>query len=147
MKGDPRWLVPLVKKFILPGTTVMSDKWPSYNSLGDEGFNHWCVNHSVNFVCPDNPEVHTQTVERLWLDFKQWTKRPGLRTNYMRQYVARYLFIRRTGADRQHEFLTSAGNLYPHSSTNSGRTNRPRKQVEHVADDSDNSDDEVTDHE
>ena len=109
-------LVPLIKKFILPGTTVISDCWRSYSKLCDEGFEHWTVNHSVNFVDPSNPEIHTQHVERLWLDFKQWTKRPGLSRKYMRQYVARYLFSRRTGENRQHEFLRAAGRLYPHIS-------------------------------
>ncbi|XP_039306916.1 uncharacterized protein LOC120358142 [Solenopsis invicta] len=46
-------LLHLIKEWILPGTTIMSDCWKSYNCLNSEGFQHLTVNHSMNFVNPD----------------------------------------------------------------------------------------------
>lgn len=37
------------------GTTIFSDKWPSYNKISSfKDFDHKTVNHSVNFVDPDS---------------------------------------------------------------------------------------------
>lgn len=58
-------LVPSTKKFIKPGSTICSDSWHAYNSLNDEGYRHWCVNHNINFVSPENKDFHTQNMERL----------------------------------------------------------------------------------
>ncbi|XP_011345294.1 uncharacterized protein LOC105283873 isoform X2 [Ooceraea biroi] len=39
-------LLGVIKEWILPGTTIMSDCWKSYNCLNNEGFQHLTVNHS-----------------------------------------------------------------------------------------------------
>ena len=33
-------------------------------------------------------EIHTQTIERFWHDLKEWIKQPGMKSNYMHQYLA-----------------------------------------------------------
>jgi hypothetical protein len=54
-------LLPIIKDNCHPGTTIISDCWAAYNALSqDPGFSHLTVNHSLNFVSPDNPVVHTQ---------------------------------------------------------------------------------------
>ena len=45
-------LMPIIQNSILPGTTVMSDLWRAYGGINAMGFNHFTVNHSVNFVDP-----------------------------------------------------------------------------------------------
>lgn len=46
-------LLNVIKQWILPGTTIMSDMWRAYDCLNNEGFTHLRVNHSLNFVDPD----------------------------------------------------------------------------------------------
>jgi len=46
-------LLACIKKWIMPGTTIISDCWKSYNCLNSEGFQHLTVNHTYNFVDPD----------------------------------------------------------------------------------------------
>ena len=47
---DRATLLPIIKDWILPGTTIMSDFWKSYDCLAYEGFTHLRVNHSIEFV-------------------------------------------------------------------------------------------------
>lgn len=79
-------LIPIIKQYIRPGSVIYSDSWHAYSKLCDEGYTHYMINHQEHFVDPKNPNIHTQNIERLWLDLKQWTKRPGLRSEYFKQY-------------------------------------------------------------
>ena len=106
-------LIPLIKKFIRPNSVIISDGWKAYNSIGSEGYEHKVVNHSENFVDPHDPETHTQTVERLWRDIKEWTRRPGMKSVYFEQYFGRYLFLKAHPEDAVHQFFLEAGKLYP----------------------------------
>ena len=110
-------LIPLIKKYIRPGTVIVSDGWKAYSSLASEGYTHWVVNHAEHFVDPQNPDIHTQNIERLWRDIKEWTKRPGIKTQYFEQYFARYLFIKENFEHRHHQFFLAAARLYPPQST------------------------------
>lgn len=63
-KRDSNSLIPLVKKYILPGTIIVSDSWRAYSKLKEYNCTHWVINHSKNFVDPVNPEIRTQSIER-----------------------------------------------------------------------------------
>ncbi|GBO22405.1 hypothetical protein AVEN_18621-1 [Araneus ventricosus] len=62
-------LLSVIEDHILPGTTVMSDCWSSYQCLSDEGFVHLTVNHSMYFVDPDTG-AHTSSIEGTWSALK-----------------------------------------------------------------------------
>ena len=126
-----RTLIPLIKQYIKSGSIVISDGWLAYKNLSKEGYTHRVINHSENFVDPDDPTVHTQTIERQWRNLKEWTKRPGLRTQYFEQYFGRYLFLDNFREAPHHQFFLEAGKLYPPH----GTRERPSSQEEEEEDD------------
>ena len=52
--------------FFFSGSIIVSDSWKAYNSLGDEGYKHLTVNHSIQFVDPDDSSIHTNSIEGTW---------------------------------------------------------------------------------
>ncbi|CAL2046666.1 unnamed protein product [Caenorhabditis brenneri] len=75
-RRDAATLLPLIHKYVAPGTNVISDGWAAYGGIGalQAGFNHQWVNHKLNFVDPDDPTVHTQSIEATWGAFKRKLK-------------------------------------------------------------------------
>jgi hypothetical protein len=63
-------------KHIIPGSTIISDKMSSYvtrsnNSLLNQyGYQHLWSNHSLYFVDPQDNQIHSNTIERLWRKFR-----------------------------------------------------------------------------
>nr|XP_055075303.1 uncharacterized protein LOC129454751 [Misgurnus anguillicaudatus] len=83
-KRSRRHLIPIVVKYVNPGTTIISDEWRAYRRvLANMGYNHFTVNHSQWFVDPHSG-AHTQHIERAWLKYKTgiWRLR-GNRTEKM----------------------------------------------------------------
>ena len=66
---DAAALMPLVWQYILPGTTMMSDKWAAYNGIQNlpKGYQHLTVNHKLNFIDPlsDACTNTTDTIDSL----------------------------------------------------------------------------------
>ena len=87
---DRHPLLGIIKEKILPGTTIISDCW-KLDCLEAEGYKHFKVNHSVNFVDPDT-HFHTNNIERKWRDTKISVPRFGRRTYHFVGYLARAMF-------------------------------------------------------
>ena len=87
-KRDKATLMPLIHIFIRPGTKIMSD----HSISSDGGYQHNTVNHSVNFVSPDDPSIHTLTVERMWRSLKKTVKVNGRPTKDDGDYVFEFLY-------------------------------------------------------
>lgn len=87
-------LIPLIEKYIEPGTTIISDCWSAYDSLGKEGYTHLTVNHSLHFVDPVT-QAHTNKVEGLWSCVKRFlpdcNRSKGLFSSYLAEYMYRQL--------------------------------------------------------
>lgn len=77
-KRDRKTLLPIIKKRISKETQyLISDEWRVYQKLKSLGFNHDSVNHSKNFTNPENPLIHTQTIENRWGQIKLMIKKMG----------------------------------------------------------------------
>ncbi len=86
-------LLPLIKKYILPGTVIHSDSWPSYRRVRHIPVQHLTVNHSRNFVDPVTGAC-TNAAEGMWRRAKRkivaanGTSR-GLLAGYLEEYLWR----------------------------------------------------------
>ncbi|RWS00147.1 hypothetical protein B4U79_05019, partial [Dinothrombium tinctorium] len=58
-EGNPH---SLIQQYVEPGSEICTDVWGAYGKIPQlpQGYTHYTVNHSSNFVNPDNPNVHTQ---------------------------------------------------------------------------------------
>ncbi|KAG0437334.1 hypothetical protein DMUE_3753 [Dictyocoela muelleri] len=89
-------LIPIIIRYVLPGTLIISDKWRSYSQLNNHGYQHLTVNHSQNFVSPDDPRVHTQNIESLWHHVKNRLRSQyGTRHYMLDGYLTEFMFKRR----------------------------------------------------
>ncbi|KAG0439505.1 hypothetical protein DMUE_2388, partial [Dictyocoela muelleri] len=63
-------------------TTIITDCWAAYNRLSEyPEFNHLTVNHSLNFLNPNDSSIHTQTIESCWGHAKRTLKNQNDTTN------------------------------------------------------------------
>lgn len=63
-----------IQEYILPSTHIMSDGWASYvnvDKICNGIYTHEVVIHKRNFVDPEDPMIHTQTVEDMWMRTKR----------------------------------------------------------------------------
>jgi len=75
-------LLDIIKQWIRPGTTVVSDCWKAYDCLSSEGFVHESVNHSKNFIDPQSG-AHMQNTERTWREVRGGIPRFGRSEKHM----------------------------------------------------------------
>jgi hypothetical protein len=55
-------LTNVIRAWIEPGTTLISDCWVAYQDIASRGSTHRTVNRSISFVNPDTGD-HTNTIE------------------------------------------------------------------------------------
>ena len=61
-RRDKATLLPLIEKYILPGTLIMSDGWKAYEDIAlieGRNYTHKVINHSECYVDPTDRTVHT----------------------------------------------------------------------------------------
>eukprot|EP00116_Pleurobrachia_bachei_P008235 sb/3468497/ len=63
-------LLPIIQKWVLPGTTIYTDGWKAYLALSANGFAHSSVNHTLYFKDPVTG-VHTNRCEGLWKHIRE----------------------------------------------------------------------------
>jgi transposase-like protein len=97
-------LIEVIRRHILPGTTVNTDMWRGYASLGENGYIHNTVNHSRCFVDPATG-THTNTIEGAWCGLKLFFS-PQQRTREdMVNKLAEYLWRRQNKGKLWSAFL------------------------------------------
>ena len=81
----------MIHQRIVEGSTIWSDTFAPYFTLGDEGYTHSMVNHSVEFVTEDL--VHTNRIESLWGQIKRFIKfRKGLTREMLSLHLDEFMF-------------------------------------------------------
>ncbi|MBZ5533024.1 MAG: IS1595 family transposase [Acidobacteriia bacterium] len=84
-----------IKEFVLPGSTVFTDDYPSYKGINVRGYQHFRVKHTAKvYVAGSRGQIHTQTIDGFWSLVKN-----GLRgvyhsvgKNYLQSYLNEYSF-------------------------------------------------------
>jgi transposase-like protein len=86
-------------------STVHSDQWSSYMALfPHENYIHSTVNHSRNFVNPDNG-VNTNLIENLWMRLKTTLRRRHQHNfNNLDGYIAEFCFRKKYLSKRESIF-------------------------------------------
>ena len=111
-KRDAETLIECIQKWVLLGTTIITDCWKAYGSLKDLGYEHFTVNHKKNFVDPETG-ANTNTMERSWRDAKAVVPRYGKNRKNYEHYLSEVQF-RRMYPDpkiRLHQFLKIVASL------------------------------------
>ena len=88
----------------------MTDMWQAYNALP----NHVTINHTLHFVDPQDPSVHTNTIEGTWGNCK--TKFRAMHDTsdaLFESYLQDYLFRRLFGDNLYPTFLFWVKHYYP----------------------------------
>ena len=86
-----------IRKYILPGSHIISDGWASYariEDINDGIYTHQVIVHEEHFVDPDDPCIHTQNVENMWMRVKRKLRRQfgtsdALFTSYLHEFMWR----------------------------------------------------------
>jgi transposase-like protein len=110
-------LLPIIKDWILPGTTIISDCWKPYDTLNQEDFDHLRVNHSISFKDPVTG-AHTNAIESSWRHAKDGMSSYRRHTPFFPSQLAKYMFLKKCKAAGQNpttEFFKLAGELYAQS--------------------------------
>lgn len=103
-RRDAATLLPLIQRWILPGTRITSDMWAAYGGVANlpQAYLHDTVNHSRHFVDPQTG-VHTQRIESMWSAVKRKFKRMcGTSDALFESYLNEFLWRK---AHRENQFM------------------------------------------
>ena len=88
-------LTPIIERWILPGTRIISDGWASYADIEEIRGGIYChdvVVHQDNFVAPGDGSVHTQNIENTWFRAKRKLRRQcGTSASLFPSYLAEFM--------------------------------------------------------
>lgn len=108
-------LIPIIKKYIKPGTLILSDCWKAYSSLQSEGYLHLTVNHSIEFKNKDTGAC-TNLIESTWNAVKKSFPKTGtqkqLYDSYLVEYIIRKKYLN-DESDKFCKFLELIKRVYP----------------------------------
>ncbi|CAF1031433.1 unnamed protein product [Brachionus calyciflorus] len=81
----------MIKKYIKPQTTIISDCWSSYQYLQKAEFEHLTINHTIEFKNPETG-AHTNIIEGTWFHLKRSLPRHGVLAGYFAEFIWRKKF-------------------------------------------------------
>ena len=110
-KRDERTLLPVIKKWIKPGTLIISDCWKAYINLEKHGYKHSTVNHSKEFV--NEAGEHTNRIEGHWRQAKAKLPSFGVKKYLFSSHLAEFMWrYMHKGEDLFSCFLNDVKKLY-----------------------------------
>lgn len=113
-KRDAATLVPLIEQYVEKGTTIISDCWRSYSTLGKKGYAHLTVNHKLHFKDPETG-THSNTIEGTWRHVKNKLPAYNRQKKFFVHYLSKFMFfksVKKTNKDAVEEFFRAAAKLY-----------------------------------
>lgn len=116
-RRDAATLEGIIRKFVAAGSTIKTDEWRGYRGLEALGYIHGTVNHSRNFVNPNNRQSHTQNIESVWSKIKRdMRRRIGRMTNNrMETHLTEYMWRSRhnnSPQDLLSDFIRAVNTFY-----------------------------------
>ena len=113
-------LIEVIKRRIAPGSIIMSDCWRGYTNLPsfvpEYNFSHFTINHSCNFLDPNDPNIHTQSIEAFWSVLKRKLRKKGTnKGKELDMYFGEFLYRRQLGENDDYIFdcfINDIVNLY-----------------------------------
>ena len=110
-KRDEATLLPLIKRWIEPGTIIISDCWKAYCNLEKHGYTHRTVNHLQEFVNEQGDS--TNKMEGHWRPAKVKLPPFGVRKHHFSSYLAEFMWRYKHREDDLFEiFLGDVKKLY-----------------------------------
>jgi hypothetical protein len=103
----------IIRDWIEPGTTVISNCWGAYRDIGSQDYMHRTVNHSIHFLDP-NTGAHTNNIESTWRRVKVFLGQYNRGDDY-EFHLDHYMFQARCkarGVPPFLEFLHLVANIY-----------------------------------
>ncbi|KAG0424313.1 hypothetical protein DMUE_6098, partial [Dictyocoela muelleri] len=88
-------MLQIITENILPGTIIITDEWRAYASAlnNTTDFQHRTINHSYNFVDPDDVSIHTQNIEGFWSLTKRFLRnRQGINHDQHFEYLIQFIW-------------------------------------------------------
>lgn len=87
-------LEPIIRENVVPGSTISTDEFPSYNDLHRSGYSHGKVNHHQDQW--RSGDHHTNTLEGHWSHFKRSVKgtHVSISGKHMWKYVSEFSYRR-----------------------------------------------------
>lgn len=117
-RRDRETLLDVIRRRIQPGSVISSDCWKAYENLPslvpEMNFLQLRVNHSRNFVNPDNSAAHTQNIEAFWSSLKRKLKQRGgtkYKTN-IEHYIGEHLYKKSMNRNVFETFLIDIARYY-----------------------------------
>ena len=89
-KRDEQTLLPIIQKWIKPGTTIISDCWKAYTNLEKYGYTHKTLNHSEEFVNKDGDS--TNKIEGHWRHPKVKMPLLCVRKHHFSPYLSEFMW-------------------------------------------------------
>jgi transposase len=79
-----------IKEYVLPGSVVFTDDYPSYDGIEGPKYRHYRIRHSERvYVTGSRGQIHTQTIEGFWSLVKRGIG--GVYHSVSKKYLQTYL--------------------------------------------------------